>query len=298
MKVWGLALAALLPIIAWFLFKDLAFAAWVGRGEPIQPQALDYAETASWAKRPDVLPEGAWQTPWGVDAFVIVSPPDMAATSGWVSATSEDSRSGFDERVSGVAATLPPEMGLYAPAFHFASAATGRAGTNRLQSEIETALVDAFSAYLENDNRGRAIKLVVTDRSLPLANAVLARLQEDDLRNRFAGLIVLDGQKLSESTLPRVPLCSPGATPSCVAQFDLEVQGPTLPFLLPSLPGWRGTETIVDARTVRAEIADRSAAVSQWLDNNAPKPAEPFGDFEEIDIAPIYRPGEITPIED
>lgn len=295
--MWKWILAALVPLIAWFALKDLVYTAIIGGGPPSAPEALDYGDLASWAAHPETPPPGAWVSPWGVDAFVVASPPNIAHARGRIPAGLPEATSDYAARVATLTAIVPDTVAVYAPAYHAPSPANSKSRNRDLVPEVAEDLGAAFEAYLEQSNRGRAILIMATDASLPYADGLVERLQESDLRDRFAGLVLFDASDLPVIERPTVPICSPALEEACLQMVMLSTAGLPFGFLKPQLPDYRGDQAVIGRDEAAATLLSRTGMVSAWLDGNAPKPAEPLGDFEEIEVAPIYRPGAAEPID-
>lgn len=295
--MWKWIVAALVPVLAWFALKDIVYTAIIGGGTPSSPVTLDYDDRTSWSAFPEELPPGAWTSPWGVDAFIVASPPNIAHAKGRIPADLPLAASDYAGRVATLSAIIPETVGVYAPAYHAPSPANSKSRNRDLVPEVAGDLGAAFDTYLEQSNRGRAILLIATDASLPFADMLVERLQESDLRDRFAGLVLFDAANLPVLERPTVPICSPALEEACLQIVPLSTAGLPFGFLKPQLPDYRGDQAVIDPDEAASTLSVRVGMVSAWLDENAPKPAEPLGDFEEIEIAPIYRPGADEPID-
>ena len=81
----------------------------------------------------------------------------------------------------------------------------------------------------------------------------------------------------------------------CLIIGAVEPQGSWIQWLAPRLYRSSAEFTFKDNDTLEATLAERNTKLSIWLDKNAPKPAEPLGgieDIEVVEVAPIRRPGE------
>jgi len=72
-----LGLAIILLAAAWFGLKDMAMRAYLTQGGPSLPDPLSYTAPEHWATQPETIPPGAWETPWGIDAFIVLPPADL-----------------------------------------------------------------------------------------------------------------------------------------------------------------------------------------------------------------------------
>lgn len=231
-------------------------------------EPLNYTEDSSWAALPVQTPPAVWSGEWGVDVFVVSKDARLVART----------QVGLEkrERVARAQADalrtyLQPVGEVYAPLFR------GNAESDDITR--------AFETYLRTDNRGRA--LVIT-HDMPLPDSVLARLEQDpELRNRFGGFL-----SLSTARTGITPLYADGSAPNDEGTF---------PWCNARLNEANSCQMIVPARKVKGlwvlesegvPGGDMIATFPDWLEANVGKMAEPLGDFEEIEIVEIRRPGD------
>ena len=283
MRNWLIGGAVVL-VLAWFGFKDFVYRSVLQANTPPGIETLNYSEADAWAVRPDDKPPGGWATPWGVDVFLVAPPTGLSGLPGWIDARRDDHRKVFARGLAAVQAAVPSDVPVYAPHYHPLSAVEDR--DHRKAGSPITGLTAAFNAYLATDNRDRAVLLAVDERALPYAGEILTRVTEADLVERFAGLVVFGATELDDIS------CSPSLAGACVQTIDMQSHGNPLGVLLPRLPGRIVRRSVVDAGGTAEAISVQAAQVSAWLDENAAKPAEPLGDFETIEIAPVYSPDE------
>ncbi|MEM6900182.1 MAG: hypothetical protein AAF583_10465 [Pseudomonadota bacterium] len=284
-RQWLIAGGLAVVIIAWFGLKNPIYKLSLS-GTPATPNQLDYSLVESWAAYPEARPPGAWETPWGVDIFLIGSPTGIAAAPGLVNALSEEHRETFDKNVTELSGALPRGVPIYAPRYHSPSAFHPK---GEYADEVGDALNSALETYIASDNRDRAVLLAVDERALPYAENITAQLSSADLTNRFAGRIVF-----GESDNRKAPVnCNPSLENSCEWQVTMQPDTNPLSFFLPRLPGRIVSRTVTEPVGIAETIRVQSQQVSTWLDENAPKPAEPLGGIQEVAIVPIRRPGEV-----
>lgn len=135
----------------------------------------------------------------------------------------------------------------------------------------------ALDAYLKADNRGRAFLIAL---NFPLTAEMVNVIAADPMiRARFGGLLLTDRLKTAFGPDLYPPsICSDrfGAGESCEAAVEIRRVEST----------WRITAGDGQTNPVTSGFTD-------WLEQYAPKMAEPLGQLEEIGISEIRRPGQI-----
>lgn len=283
-KWWTIGGAVLLA--GWFGLKDTVYRISLQSNAPAVIDPLDYASVDSWAAFPDAMPPGAWETPWGVDVFLIGPPAGLSSGPGLVNARIEAHEEKYDAAITELSRGIAKGLPLYAPHYHSPSAVHN---TGEYAAETALGLVSAFSTYLAEHNRDRAILLAVDERALPLADPILAQLTGDAIAERFAGRIIFGSNPSGAAPTA----CNPSLNSVCDQTVDMKAGGIPFGFLLPRLPGRISERSLIDPDGTAEAVAVQATQVSSWLDENGPKPAEPLGDFEEIEIAPVYAPDEV-----
>ncbi|MEM6411903.1 MAG: hypothetical protein AAF683_10260, partial [Pseudomonadota bacterium] len=167
-RQWLIAGGLAVVIIAWFGLKNPIYKLSLS-DTPITAVPMDYSLVESWAAYPDARPPGAWETPWGVDIFLIGPPTGLAAAPGIVNALSEEQREAFDKSITELTRALPRGLPIYAPRYHSPSAFHPK---GEYADEVGDALNSALENYIDNDNRHRAILLAVDERALPYAENI------------------------------------------------------------------------------------------------------------------------------
>lgn len=275
-------------VIGWIAVKDSLYASLLGSNEA-DPPVPDYSIAETWLERPAEAPPGGWETPWGVDVLVIAPPATTPAPKGYIAAGAEAQRLDADKFIE---VTAPGFAGfaLYAPGYRSPSPALSRAKWNAALSTSADDVRAAVSRYLSSDNRQRALLILAAPDTGPLLEAALQALPvNEDFRRRFGGVVLPQTMPASEWQDAIGP-CSE-AFESCLLQSSVSASKPTRRLLLPSLSRSRLVYS-ADEGFVQ-QLADRAATLSQWLDANAPKPAEPFDSWaadEVVDVVPIRRP--------
>lgn len=283
-------IAVLVLLAAWFIFKDMAYRSIVGASSDVPPEP-DYFNDEAWLERPEELPPGGWETPWGVDVFLIAPPASRPAPAGLLAATSEEVRSEFDAFAEGTGADQISET-VYAPAYRSPSPASSAA---QWKQQRETGADDvrrAFKRYLSTDNRDRGLIIFAAPGAEEILDVILQDVpQTPDFRLRFGGVVVPAGHS-SRALDESVGSCSE-AFDACVQEIAIDAAASPLRFIAPALRKPKLEYTAEE--DVPAAIEVRAEALSQWLDLNAVKPAEPFDTWaadEVVDVAPIRRPNQ------
>lgn len=279
-------IAILVCLIGWFALKDWTYSLLLGQSEA-ETEVPDYAFEESWLARPETTPPGGWAEPWGVDLFVLAPPQSTPAGKGLQPVDSPKLAADYQRFSEAVG--LGDKI-VYAPAYRSPSPASR--GKQR-STEMEKAKADTLSAlkrYLEASNRQRGLLILAAPDTEPLLTAVLKALPEDeDFRERFAGVILPD-RKTEETWEAQIGPCSP-AFETCAVETAFRANKPSLGFLLPELP--RPKLSYSGDPAFSETVDTRMQALSNWLDANAVKPAEPFNSWaadEVVDVAPIHRP--------
>lgn len=285
-------LIATAAIILWMGLKDWTYRTYMSFQTSEAPQALDYSQTAAWARKPEESQPGGWEKPWGVDVFLLPPEPRAPYPAGIVPADHESSSVRTDAFVIS-AAPLFGETSLYAPYLRYPSPAlNAQSKTNMAHTTSGDALA-AFRQYLERHNRERGVLLAAPHSALASVRAIIAEIEDnEELLLRFGGLILLD--ELTASS-PQIS-CSEAFQGTCALHVAMSSKVSMWQRVLPNLNAPPLTHIFEDMPGDTAKVSDRLAVFSSWLDENAPKPAEPLGGFDEmeaVDIAPIRRPGEV-----
>jgi hypothetical protein len=280
--------AALIALAAWFGLKNPIYNMALTRGDIHTPPQPDYTLAAGWADQPAQTPPGAWETPWGVDIFLVYPAPRLNAPHGRIDADEALVHPSHAKLAAEIRAALPADAVVYVPKVRPVSAATSsQTGPTNAADDV----IAAFDAYLGNTNRERAIMLVAIGSANASIAPLLVRLSEDELRDRFAGFVHFstDDDANTEGLYPDLK-CSPSLGGACFQSVLLDSKRPITDHLLPRLPNMRAEYSVLDPEGTAAAVAVQQETVSSWLDANAPKPAEPLFGFEAIEAAPIYRP--------
>lgn len=292
MKKWLLVLGLIL--VAWFGLKDIAYSKYLTSGPAILPPPVTYTTQDSWAAWPEPLPGGAWETPWGIDAFVILPPSPVAQKHGLIPADNTKAVAMSRASLTAIREAIPSEIPVYAPFYRAPAAANSGEVARQMKLLTEQDLLNAFKTYLETANQGRGIMIVIAEPSGAYSRDLIDRAQAEDLADRFAGLISFQTQNAG---LPlRTLSCSPALLTACHQQVEVQTITNFASFLLPRVTENAQIRGVYDASGVTEAIRVQAEAVSSWLDENAPKPAEPFGFSNVIEAAPIYRPGADEPL--
>ncbi len=275
--------------ILWMGLKDWAYRTFYMQKDPIETSEPVYGALENWALRPVEAPPGAWESPWGVDLFVL--PPIRRAPHppGVVSFDHERSR-GETEAFLGRLLDVLGDAPVYAPYLRHGSPVHKESAD--FAEMTETDAVAAFRSYLEEDNLKRGFVLIAPPSMTEPVQSVLASFAgDDDVRQRFGGVVWLGPETAGLEDLE----CSDGLVGQCLIEVPMKSGVPFLQRLMPNLPRPRLKHHLTDPEAAQVSIANRVAFLSTWLDENAPKPAEPLGGLEEmesVDVAPIRRPGD------
>lgn len=229
---------------------------------------LKYNEDSSWSALPVQDPAPVWRDGWGVDVFLVSK--DSALRGKSQSGLQKRERKAR-EQAQALKASLQEAGEVYAPLYR----------DNARNDDVTR----AFETYLRRDNKGRALILA---HDVPLPPSVLGRLEQDEnLRERFGGFLSISDTRQGIPSLKEDAGESSEDTP--------------LPYCTPRLVEADSCQMIVPAHKVKGlwVIAEEGvpggetiAEFPAWLEENVGKMAEPLGDFEEVEIVDIRRPGD------
>ncbi len=283
-------IAVVIILVAWIALKNTAYSSFLGEADS-SPDAPDYYYSEAWLDRPETPPPGGWETPWGVDVFVIAPPVSDPAPKGLLAADTPSLTDEYQRFMSGLQ-SQDANWTVYAPAFRSPSpASTGATRKASLAAAMDDVSL-GFKRYLSADNRDRGLLILVAPGSEAMLEPVLSQLRStDSFRQRFAG-IILPATATADGVDEITGSCSP-AFDSCILRTSMEAKPNVLRYVLPSLP--RPKMNYTADEDFPAEVDARMQALSSWLDENAAKPAEPFDTWaadEVVDVAPIRRPNQ------
>ncbi len=258
-----IAIIALLAVGGWWLWNNV-----ISPKPMLELEPLNYMEDSSWAALPVQAPPAVWSGDWGIDVFIVSEDAALEARS---QAGLEKKERLARAQAGALKASLQSIGEIYAPLYR-----------SNAQSDDVTR---AFETYLRTDNRGRAL-VIAHDTSLP--ESVLARLEQDEtLRDRFGGFLSISDAR---SGIPK--LLEAGMAPA---------EGAPLPYCNDRLNDASSCQMIVPAHKSKGLwVLDGEGvpggelieSFPEWLETNGSKMAEPLGDFEEVEIVDIRRPGD------
>lgn len=283
-------IAVLVLFVAWIALKNVAYSAFIGETE-FQPQTPDYYYDEAWLDRPDSPPPGGWDSPWGIDIFVIAPPLSEPAPKGLIAAESPYLTTEYEEFRSSLIGDNQ-DFEIYAPSYRSPSPASGAARRKAMMTTSVEDVALGLKRYLSADNRDRGLLILTAPGAEPFLEQALEQLPDSDgFRQRFGGIIVSAQSGITDLEAMTAP-CSP-AFEACVMPASLSAQPTPMRFILPSLP--RPEMTYAADAELQSAINSRALALSDWLETNAAKPAEPFDTWaadEIVDVAPIRRPNQ------
>lgn len=289
---WIFGTAALLLVLClWLIAKDAVFTALTRDGPETSPAAPDPSSISGWLARPAAPPPAVWEGGWALDVFALPDGPDISHPRGSLAPTDEPVAQALARQNEPVVSRLSEVGPVYMPTLRLPSPA-------QAQPDWSLALQDTargFTHYLDVDNRGRGFVLALPARAMPLLPALESVLAEatDLERDRFAGVILLSASDTEGG--PIGALCSRSGVRPCPLSLDLSRPYGPLRLIVPHQPGQKPPLQAPDAdretdaaATALLQYRDRALA---YLDTHATRKAEPFGGFEEIEVAPVREPG-------
>ena len=239
----------------------------------LELEPLNYTEDSSWSALPVESPPAVWADGWGIDVFVI---SEDAALKGRTQPQLEKNERKAREQAQALKSRLEQIGEVYAPLYR----------DNARNDDITR----AFETYLRSDNLGRAL-IIVQDSPVP--PSILARLEQDpDLRDRFGGFLAISDAK------DGIPPLQSSQNTSGDPSGDTESENTFCP---ERLKDEQNCQIVVPAHKskgiwiITSETIPGGTPIEEfpeWLEANVAKSAEPLGDFEEVEIVDIRRPGE------
>lgn len=283
--------ALVVTLLGWMAFKDMVWTSWVSRGGAPVARAPDPTQAGVWLVRPASPPPAVWERGWGIDVFMLPPRPSLAADGPVISTSQDNLREQLTARTEALADPLAGIGPIYVPSLRLPSPATHDPDWTLAQRDLET----AFAAYLETNNRGRAVLVAVPPGSEPLLGALAIPIAEapQKLKQRMAGLVhySADGP-----VAPPEEICGPAIAQQCLVEIPVIQAKSPLAILAPRLPNASPAYEIASPVTARSALTVRRETVLAWLEKNGAREAEPLGGLETIEVAPIRRPGtELTP---
>ena len=232
--------------------------------ELMELEPLQYTDDSSWAALPVASPPAVWTDGWGVDFFMILESAGLEARSAKGLERNE-------KRARRQAQTYKTQLGslgaVYAPLYRDAAQGDDTAR--------------AFNTYLRTRNLGRGL-VIVHDTEVP--ELVSLRLSQDPaLRERFGGFLQLSHASSTDESKDAVnedgaqSVCGGFVFPQndCHTVLGVHKTNGTYSIAGDSFPGDHPI-----------------TGFQQYLADNVGMMAEPFGEFEEVEIIDIRRPGD------
>ena len=281
----------LVALASWFGLKNIVYQSFFAGDIPAEQTASTYNGDDGWILIPVETPPGAWLDPWGVDVFIVPPPSGVSAGDGLVGDFHPGARQELAAHAHQIEKVFAPAGPSYSAIYRHPSASATSQTSNWDVSRED--LVMAFERYLYTKNNMRGILLVSAPGTEDLIPPLLARIDSDPrLLERFSGVVWLQDSQ----SAPQVDInCSPVMAGECSVLGQVTKANGWLSWITPQMPRRSVKFQFAAAEDLAAELTQRNTKLSIWLDENAPKPAEPLGgleDMEIVEVAPIRRPGE------
>jgi|GEM_PF-4179531 len=295
--MWRSLIALIILGVAWMVSKDALVDRFAQPTRTEAPEPPDYAAAGAWIARPAEETSGGWETPWGVDVFLILPVPRSGERI--VSLSARQMRDKGDPLHEAIIAEFSQLAPVYAPGYRAVAPAAYRLKTENpdFQSALiteEEDVIAAFNRYMESDNRFRGVLIVAYGEAArllrPLEDIVL---QSDGLTERTLGYVAIKAPDIAPPAEPIDFSCMPGVSRPCLVNAEYRPDLPLTRFVLPQLPV-RALPAPAHAMPegLAGTLKGRIESASNWLDTNATKPAPPLPPLEAIEISPVKRPGE------
>jgi len=275
---------AILLLFAWILLKDALALAIQPAGATAPGPAPDYADPASWLSAPETPPPSLWEEGWDIDLFLLPALAKAWQAPGIIDPAAADYRAEQAETVAALMPALAATGPVYSPALRLPSPASVPGDWSPAASDLGAAI----GHYFDTLNRGRALAILVPDGDQPLAGALKAALagRSEIEQARIVAVIALGGADERVAS----PLAGCAYGPDCPLALPVSQAPDLLARLRPQPPGGVHPFRLDAPEAFGAEL---TALRADWLDrleDGVPRPAEPLGGFETIEIAPVYTP--------
>ncbi|MEM7766277.1 MAG: hypothetical protein AAF253_02175 [Pseudomonadota bacterium] len=270
--------------VAWLLAKDPVALALNGSDPGLRPAAPDYAAEENWLVYPDTPPPTLWEAGWEVDLFVLPPHPKAWHPPGTIDAADPDYRLEQLEALAAIRSSLDIGSPIYTPALRLPSPADPSPDWSLAATDLAAAL----SYYFDTLNTGRALAVLIPEGDHPLVPALTAALdQRSDLdRARIVTLLALSDT--DHDLNAALSNCAYGTI--CPTRLDVTPRPSLLSQLGAQPPGGIHPLRADDPLALGATLLALKADWLAYLEAGIPKPAEPLGDFETIEVAPVYTP--------
>ncbi len=188
----------------------------------------DYLAPRSWALYPETKPDGAWETPWGVDVFFIHG-TTSASSDGWnTNIDNVDSKLRLQsEMLPNFAGPFQKFAPVYAPLYRQVTLHGEYNINENSQKAFKLAFDDidsAFQVYMETRNQGRAIILVGVGQGGLYARRLLKKhFQTDQMQNRLVATYLIESptsEKLYSNKNSPFEICTTDEQTGCIASWN------------------------------------------------------------------------------
>lgn len=216
----GLAITLAVICAGVYLFRDAIFRSLI---QPGQVGVADSApQSPKWLVRPETPPPGAWETPWGVDVFFVHQTTAIWPNGSWNASTETTGEDKPTQRALALyAGALKTAGPIYAPDYRQAVLEAMLKSGPEAKAALDLAYADvlaAFDAYIETDNRQRAVILVgVGQGGLHVARLLSDRFSDGFLRQRLGAAYMIE-TAISEASLP-IPVCDSRNETGCAISW-------------------------------------------------------------------------------
>ncbi len=270
---------------AWLLLKDPVALALHDRTPAAAPAAPDPADPEHWLIAPDAPPPSLWDAGWDIDLFLLPPRPRAWTAPGPV-APGDSAYAAQQARTLDALVPLLADAGtLYTPVLRLPSPVSEPGDWSLAAADLDAAV----DHYFDKLNTGRAVAVLVPAGDHPLVPPLMATLADrtEIERARIVSVVMLDaaaGGPL-EAALSG---CTYGGP--CPLRLDVRLAPGLAGRLAPQPPGGIHRLRLANPIATGTELAALRADWLDYLETSVPRPAEPLGGFETIEVAPVYTP--------
>ncbi len=191
-------------------------------------ESPNYSEKKSWALFPSQKPQGAWETPWGVDVFFI-HPTTSNSPKGWNIAVDDmDARLKLESEVlPNYAVPFLSAAPVYAPLYRQATLHANFDQSENASKALNLAYNDiqsAFQAYLTESNQGRAIIVVgVGQGGLHAQRLIKEQFQSEEMKRLFVAAYMIEtpvSKEIISNELLGFQACNTDEQINCIAAWN------------------------------------------------------------------------------
>lgn len=190
-------------------------------------EAPDYELAKSWAIYPDNKPEGAWETPWGVDVFFIHGTTSDTADFWNIPVDDLGSQVKLQsEMLPNYARPFQAIAPVYAPQYRQATLHAiynKNSNSNKALNQAYLDVEKSFDTYMKDRNQGRAIIVAGIGQGGLIARRLLSeRFSTDIMKRRLVAAYLIESPTPASfvKDTSNFPACDTDEQTGCIASWN------------------------------------------------------------------------------